>query len=87
MGACGTVLIRTTVIRGSAGIPRAQVTLAAAPQLDGNSVVFGRILRGEDVLAKIEAIPIYTYSAAKDSGPLAEIVFNAQKQVSANTWA
>ena len=64
---------------------RIGVTLAPAPQLDGSSVVFGRVIDGGDqILEKIEGIPVYTYKAADASGSVAGEIFAAQKQFYGN---
>lgn len=34
------------------------ICFAPAPHLDGKNTVFGRVLGGEDVLARIESIPV-----------------------------
>ncbi len=59
--------------------PEFAVTLAEAPQLDGTSAVFGRVLEGEAFLDKVEGIQVYTYGAAEESGPIADKIFRAQK--------
>ena len=38
-----------------------------------------RLLEGDDFLAQIEEVPIYTFNAARDSGPVADVIFQAQK--------
>lgn len=59
--------------------------MAPAPQLDGSSVVFGRVIDGGDqILEKIEGIPVYTYKAADASGSVAGEIFAAQKQFYGN---
>lgn len=34
------------------------ICFAPAPHLDGKNTVFGRVLAGEDVLERIEAVPV-----------------------------
>lgn len=47
--------------------------LAPAPHLDGAYTGFGKVIRGEDVLAKIEATPVAASRSGEPSKPLERV--------------
>ncbi|CAM9149348.1 unnamed protein product, partial [Ectocarpus fasciculatus] len=68
------LLTRDRLSRG----PEFGVTLGAAPALDGSHEVFGRLLQGEDVLARLENVPVYGGQSRLEEGSLASDAFKAQ---------
>eukprot|EP00904_Undaria_pinnatifida_P012130 jgi/Undpi1/8047/HiC_scaffold_24.g10519.m1 len=68
------LLTRDRLSRG----PEFGVTLGAAPDLDGSHQVFGRLLQGEDVLSRLEKVPVYGGSNLLEEGTLASDAFKAQ---------
>jgi cyclophilin family peptidyl-prolyl cis-trans isomerase len=62
---------RGAVAMGHSGLPQNAdsqffITLRAAPELDGKYVVFGRVLRGMDVAAKIQRTDILKKASVKE---------------------
>ncbi|CAM9896496.1 unnamed protein product [Ectocarpus sp. 6 AP-2014] len=70
------LLTRDRLSRG----PEFGVTLGAAPALDGSHEVFGRLLQGEDVLARLEKVPVYGGQSRLEEGSLASDAFKAQNR-------
>ncbi|CAB1105654.1 unnamed protein product [Ectocarpus sp. CCAP 1310/34] len=70
------LLTRDRLSRG----PEFGITLGAAPALDGSHEVFGRLLQGEDVLARLEKVPVYGGQSRLEEGSLASDAFKAQNR-------
>ncbi|CAM9131029.1 unnamed protein product [Pylaiella littoralis] len=70
------LLTRDRLSRG----PEFGVTLGAAPGLDGSHEVFGRLLQGEDVLARLGQVPVYGGQNRLEEGSLASDAFKAQNR-------
>jgi Cyclophilin type peptidyl-prolyl cis-trans isomerase/CLD len=58
------------------------ITLGAVPELDAQSVVFGEVTKGDDVLAAIEAVPLYTSGSIQEEGSAADNWYRAQRRAS-----
>ncbi|CAM9582136.1 unnamed protein product [Scytosiphon promiscuus] len=70
------LLTRDRLSRG----PEFGVTLGAAPELDGSHEVFGRLLQGQDVLDRLENVPVYGSQTRLEEGTLASDAFKAQNR-------
>ncbi len=59
-----------------------EITLGPQPALDnGDSIVFGQVLEGQEVLDAIEAVPIYTYESAGEQPEALNNIFANQKKL------
>ncbi|CAM9818707.1 unnamed protein product [Ascophyllum nodosum] len=61
--------------------PEFGVTLAPARDLDGSHEVFGRLLQGDEVLSRLEKVPVYGGgSRLLEEGSVASNAFKAQNR-------
>ncbi|CAM9412593.1 unnamed protein product [Discosporangium mesarthrocarpum] len=69
------LLTRPSLARG----PEFGITLGAAPGLERDHSVFGVLLEGDDVLRRLEEVPIITGTSTQEEGSIADNIFRAQK--------
>ncbi len=61
------------------------ICLASVPRLDHQYTTFGRLIKGDDVLGRIGAMPVTRSSSGENSKPTKRVVIESIKIVPANS--
>ena len=61
------------------------ICLASVPRLDHQYTTFGRLIKGDDVLGRIGAMPVTRSSSGENSKPIKRVVIESIKIVPANS--